>query len=192
MASVNIVESRKSIQYSGANSTEIDSEITDLTIDSEIAGVLTVTSNGSQYVVNTGDWINFWQGYIQGVFSNATFGLYYIAHPVGDVDISELETAIDDLEDAVSGLSSSAVRSTGVATAPTLLLNTPADVAVQLVPAMPDTSYTATAHVFGSGISLSNVTINSVTITDTDTVTVSVQTGLVSLAGVNILVVAKD
>lgn len=176
MPAINIVESRKAVQYTGSNSAEIDSLITDLTIDSESGGVLTVTSASTQYTVNTTDWILFWQGFITHVFTNASLPTYYLGNAV--------------LSD-VAALATEAVRSVGVGTAPTLLLNTPVDVAVQLIPAMPDTSYTPTAFLFGTGV-LGNVTINSATITDEDTVTVNVQTSLASLAGVNILVAAKD
>lgn len=177
MPAINIVESRRSIQYTGSNSAEIDAAITDLTIDSESAGVLTVTSSSTQYVVNTGDWINFWQGYISGVFTNAQFGFFFINNAI--------------LSD-VTALSAAAVRSAGAASAPTLLLNTPVNVAVQLIPAMPDSSYVANAFVFGTGVDTTQITINSVTVTDVDTVTVNLQTSAVSTSGVHILVVAKD
>lgn len=177
MPAINVVDSRKGIQYTGANSAEIDSSITSLTIDSEVAGVLTVTSNGSQYVVNTSDWIIFWQGYIHNVFNVTAFNTFLTENVIGS-----------DL----SALSAAAVRSVGAASAPTLLLNTPVDVAVQLVPTMPDSSYTASAYIFGTGVNLGQITINSVTVTDADTVTVNLQTSAVSTSGVHVLVVAKD
>jgi len=177
MAAINIVESRKAIQYTGSNSAEIDSTITDLTIDSETGGVLTVTSSGSQYTVNTGDWIVFWQGAILSKHSNATLAVFY------------LENA---LASDLASLASEAVRSAGVTSSPTLLLNTPVDVAVQLVPAMADSSYTASAYIFGTGVNLGQITINSVTVTDADTVTVNIETSAASTLGVHILVVAKD
>lgn len=184
MPAINISESRKAIQWTGSNSAEIDAAITDLTIDSSIGGVLTVTSSGTQFVLNTGDWAAFWQGYINGVYTNSQFNFYFVENAVG--------SDVDALEAALGSVGSAAVRSAGVASAPTLLLGTPANVAVQLIPAMPDSSYTASAYIFGTGVNLGQVTINSVTVTDSDTVTVQVQTGLVSLPGVHILVVAKD
>lgn len=177
MPAISVVESREAIQYTGSNSAEIDSVITDLTIDSETGGVLTVTSSGSQFVVNTGDWIVFWQGVILSKHSNASLAVFYFDNA---------------LTADLASLSSEAVRSAGVASAPTLLLNIPVDVAVQLVPAMADSSYTASAYIFGTGVNLGQVTINSITVTDADTVTVNVQTSAVSLGGVHILVVAKD
>lgn len=173
MPVINIVDSRKAIQYTGSNSAEIDSAITDLTIDSESGGVLTVTSSSTQYTVNTGNWIVFWQGYINGVYSNSDFNLFFIAN-------------------AVTADASEAVRSAGVASSPTLLLNTPVDVDVTMVPAMPDSSYSAYSYIFGTGVNLGQVTINSTTVIDSDTVRVNLQTSAASLPGVHILVTAKD
>lgn len=184
MPAIFIAESRKAIQYTGANSGEIDSVITDLTIDSEAAGVLTVTSSGNQYVANTGDWITFWQGYANGVYTNGQFGFFFIENAVG--------SDIDTVQAALSAVGSAAVRSAGVASVGTLLLNTPVNVAVQLIPAMADSSYTPYAYIFGTGVNLGQITINSTTVTDSDTVTVQVQTSVLSLPGVHVLVVAKD
>lgn len=184
MPAIYIAESRQSIQYTGANSAEIDSAITDLTIDSEVGGVLTVTSSGTQFVVNTGDWINFWQGQINAVFTNSQFNFFYIENAIG-ADISTLTANLN----TVGG---QALRSAGVASAGTLLLGFPQSVAVQLVPAMPNTSYTAQAYIFGTGVNLSQVTINSVTKTSASVVTVNVSTSIASLPGVHILVTVRS
>lgn len=44
MPAVNICESRKAIQWTGSNAAEIDASITDLTIDSNAGGILTINS----------------------------------------------------------------------------------------------------------------------------------------------------
>lgn len=184
MPVIYIAESRQAIQYTGSNSGALNTAITDFAVDSEAAGVLTFTSSGNQLVANTGDWVTFWQGYANGVYTNAQFLFYFVENAVG--------TDVLALQATIAGVGSAALRSAGVASAGTLLLNTPANVAVQLIPAMADTSYTPYAYLFGTGVNLGQVTVNSVTITDADTVTVQVQTTLLSLPGVNILVVAKD
>lgn len=192
-----IAESRQSIQYTGSNSAEIDSLITDLTIDSETGGVLTVTSSGSQYEIHAGDWINYWQGYINGVYTNAQFNFYFIKN-VAPADYTALANQVGTNTANIATLTSSlatvggqALRSAGVASAPTLVLGSSANVAVQLVPAMPDTNYTAQAYIFGTGINLGNVTINAVTKTSAGVVTVNVSTGLASLPGVQVLVTVR-
>ena len=190
MPAVNIVESRKSIQYTGSNSAEIDAAITDLTIDSEGGGVLNVTSSSTPFVVNTGDWINYWQGYINGVYTNSQFNFFFLANAVS-ADLTGLASDLDALESLVGTIGGQAIRSAGVASAGTLLLGIPQNVAVALVPAMPNTSYTAAAYVFGTGVNLSQVSINSITNTSASVVTVNVSTGLASLPGVHILVTVR-
>lgn len=191
MPVINVVDSRKAIQYTGSNSAEIDAAMSDFIIDSEGGGVLNATSNSAPYVINTNDWVVFWQGYVQQVFSPGAFALFLTENVVG-ADLSAIDSRLDSVETAVASVGGAAVRAAGVASAPTLLLGVPANVAVQIVPAMPDASYTASAYIFGTGVNLGQVTINSVTVTDADTVTVQVQTSLVSLPGVHVLVVAKD
>lgn len=184
MPAIFLAESRKAIQYTGSNSAEIDAAITDLTIDSESGGTLTVTSSSTQYVVSTGDWLTFWQGYVNGLYTNTQFEFFFVENAVG--------SDIDSLTGTIAGIGSAALRSAGVASAPTLLLGIPANVAVTLVPAMPDTSYTPSAYIFGTGVNLGSITINSVTVTSASVVTVNLQTSLVSLPGVHILVTAKS
>lgn len=197
MPGIYIAESRQSIQYTGSNSAEIDSTITNLTIDSETGGVLTVTSAGNQYEINTGDWINYWQGFINGVYTNSQFHFYFIEN-VPSADYSALAAQVDDnttdiasLTTTLANVGGEALRSAGVASAGTLLLGIPQNVAVQLVPAMSNTSYTAQAYIFGTGINLSTVNINSVTKTSASVVTVNVSTTLASLPGVHILVTVR-
>lgn len=191
MPALYIAESRRAIQYNGSNSAEIDSAITDFSIDSEAAGALTFTSGGNQMVANTTDWVIFWQGVASVVLTNANLNTFYVVHPVED-DLVAIQDQIDTLSGSIDDLGEEAVRSVGVASAGTLLLGVPQNVAVQIIPAMPDSSYTANAYIFGTGVNLSQVNINSITVTDADTVTVNVSTGLASLPGVHILVVAKD
>lgn len=191
MPSIPYVDARRAIQYTGSNSAEIDSEISLFTVVSESGGVLTFNSASSGLVANTGDWIAFTQGYVTGVFNNTDFFTFYV-QDVWAADLAALETRVDDVETGLAGVGAAAVRSAGVASAGTLLLGVPQNVAVQLIPAMPDSSYTASAYLFGTGVNLSQVSINSVTVTDADTVTVNVSTSLVSVPGVHVLVVAKD
>lgn len=197
MPAVNICESRKAIQWTGSNAAEVDSSITDLTIDSNVGGVLTVTSNGTQFVLNTGDWAAYWQGYINGIYTNAQFNFYFLANAVTG-DLSSMQTTINNnssaittLQSTVASLGVAAVRSAGVQTAPTLLLGVAQNVDVTLLPAMPNTSYTPYSFAFG-GVNLSGLTINSTTVISSSVVRVNLQTSLVSLAGVHVMVLVKS
>lgn len=204
MASIYISESRQSIQYTGSNSAAIDAAITDFTIDSQAGGVLTFTSSGNQFVANTGDWINYWQGYVNGVYTNSQF-LFYFIQNAAPADITALQTQqatntaniatntanIATMNATLGGVNTQALRSAGVASAGTLLLGVPQNIAVTLVPAMPNTTYTAQAFLFGTGVNLSQVTVNSVTKTSGSVVTVNVSTTLASLPGVQILVTVR-
>lgn len=197
MPAVNIVESRKSIQYTGSNSAEIDAAITDLSIDSEGGGVLTVTSSGTQYVVPTGSWLNYWQGYVNGVYTSSQFNFYFLTNSVGS-DLTALQsqvttntTNIATLQTQMTAINIQAVRSAGVQTAPTLLLGVAQNVDVTLLPPMPNTSFTPYAYAFGA-VNLSGLTINSTTVLNASTVRVNVQTSLASLGGAHIMVVVKS
>lgn len=205
MPGIYIAESRQSIQYTGANSAAIDAAITDFTIVSEAGGVLDFTSQGNPFTVNTGDWINFWQGYVNGTYTNSQFGFYFI-QSANPADISALQAQqatntaniatntanIAAMNTTLTTLGGQALRSAGVASAGTLLLGFPQNVAVQLVPAMPNTSYTPQAYIFGTGVNLSQVTINSVTKTSASVVTVNVSTSIASLPGVHVLVTVRS
>lgn len=204
MPAVNICESRKAIQWTGSNAAEIDAAITDLTIDSNVGGVLTVTSSSTQFVLNTGDWATYWQGYINGIYTNAQFNFYFLANAItsdmtsmqtqvntNTTAISSNSSAITALQAAMSTLGTAAVRSAGVQTAPTLLLGVAQNVDVTLLPAMPNTSYTPYSFAFG-GVNLSGLTINSTTVINASTVRVNLQTSLVSLAGVHVMVLVKS
>ena len=182
MPSIPYVDNRRAIQYTGSNSAEIDTEIPNFTVVSEAGGVLTFDSSSPGWVANTGDWIAYTQGNVSGVFADADFFTFYVQGLLADdltalaADVDALDGRLDTVEAALTAVGSAAVRSAGVASAGTLLLNTPVNVAVQLIPAMADSSYNAYAYIFGTGVNLGQVTINSVTVTDSDTVTVNVQT----------------
>lgn len=175
MPAINVVEKVGAIQYTGSNSAEIDSLITNFDIVSESGGVLTAESPTGNAVptINTGNWISYSQGAVVSVQSNTEFNNSYIRNAI-----------YSDLA-AVSG-----VLSAGVKECPLLVVGN-TTVSVDLIPAMPSSSYTANAQLFASVSVLSNLAISSVTVVDADTVDVVVNnTGLVSLTGANILVTA--
>lgn len=62
MPSVAFVDNRRAIQYTGSNSAELDAEISNFTVVSEVAGVLTFDSSSPGFVANIGDWVTYTQG----------------------------------------------------------------------------------------------------------------------------------
>lgn len=200
---INIVERKHAVQYDGTNSADIDNLFPVNTL-SEAGGVWTFESppTGPTYVVNTNDWIVFFQNMVFSTYSPTAFDFFYRCNAeCADLSASEvqaleeavetLETEMETLQGEVEGLGGESVRSTGVGAVPTLLLGTSANVDVQLNPAMPDTSFTARAFKFAA-VSLVDLAINSVTIIDADTVRVAVQnTGLVTLSGASVMVTAS-
>lgn len=200
----NIVERRHGVQYDGTNSGDIDA-LFSLNTLSESGGVWMFESppGSSTYTVNTNDWIVYAQNMAFATHSPTAFVNFYRCNAecadVESLDVQALQEAVETLEgemdalqaevDALGGVS---IRSVGVAAVPTLLLGASATVAVQLNPAMADSSYTAKAFKFAS-VSLVDLQINSVTIVDADTVNVNVEnTGLVTLSGASVLVTATD
>lgn len=176
---INIVERREAVQYDGTNSGDIDGLFA-LTTISEVGGVWMFESppGASTFTVNTSDWIKYAQNMALEVHSPTAFDNFYSCN-----------TVCADLDGLASGVS---VKSIGVAPVPTLLLGGSATVAVQLSPAMADSSYTARAFKF-AGVSLSDLSINSVTVVDADTVNVAVSNvGLLTLTGASVLVTATD
>jgi hypothetical protein len=153
--------------YTGSNSADLDAAITDFVITSESGGVLHFDSGGSSFTANTSNQVIFLQGFVYAVFTQSQYENYY----------SEIT------------VKSASLKSAGIATAPTLILDIPATVSVDITPAMPDASYTPHVDLFG-GTDLSSIIINSVTVIDTNTVDVSVQTSLASFNGLQILVTA--
>lgn len=200
---ISIVERKHAVAYDGTNSGDIDA-LFPLTTISEAGGVWTFESPpaGPTYVVNTNDWIVFYQGYVFGIFSPTAFDMFFRCNAecddiqANDIQalqeaVETLETQVSDLESDVENLGGESVRSVGVAPVPSLLLLTSANVDVQLSPAMPDTSFTARAYKF-AGVSLSDLVINSVTIIDQDTVRVNVgNTGALTITGASLLVTAS-
>lgn len=191
MPAIDIVDRVNAIQYTGSNSAEIDDLITDFVITSEAGGVLMFTSQGNPFVANTGDWVRFHQGYATGVHTTAFLDFAFIRNAVYadlpdtaaiEADITQLQADVAALE-AVSGL-----LSAGVKECPLLIVGN-TTVSVDIIPAMPDTSYTPSAQLFASVALLGTLSIASVTVVDTDTVNVVVNnSGLIGLNGAAILV----
>lgn len=201
---INIVERKHAVQYDGTNSGDIDN-LFPVTTLSEASGVWTFESppSGPTYVVNTNDWIVFFQNMVFGTYSPTAFDFFYRCNAeCGDLQATEvqdlqeavetLQGLVEDLQTEVDGLGGESVRAVGVAAVPTLLLGGSTNVDVQLSPAMADTSFTARAYKFAA-VSLVDLAINSVTIIDNDTVRVNVSnTGLVTLSGASVLVTASE
>jgi len=181
MPAISIVERIYAIQYTGNNSAEIDGLITDFVITSEGGGVLNFDSGGSSYSLPTNDWIRFAQGYVLNTHTTSGLNFIFVRNASYD-DLLTFQDAIDE-----------SVRAVGVAEAPTLLASQSTVVSVDIVPAMPDSSYTPTAQMFAATGLLGSLSITGTSVVDTNTVNVTVQnSGLISIGGVKILVVVKD
>lgn len=192
MPAINIVDRYLAVQYTGSNSAEIDSLITQLVIISEVGGVLTVESPSGQPIqpINTGEWVRYTQGFIVSVHNTSSFNNFFVENAVAsDIssitsDISDLQDAVDDLENAGTGL-----LSAGIKESPLLLLGTSATVPVDVTPALPNTGYTPHVQLFASASALGSLSITAVSVVDTNTVNVTIQnSGLLNLGGVHILV----
>lgn len=191
MPAIAIVDNFQAIQYTGSNSAEIDGLITDFTITSESGGVLNFTSQFLNLSANTGDWIRFRLGQVEGVFSSSAFSAGYAQYPTqGSFDA--LAGNVSTLSATVTSLGVSTAQSVGIGEVPTLLLNATAVVPVTLLPAMPSSSYTVNRGIFAPAGVLANITITATSIVSSSLVNVTVQnTGLASLSGARVLVVAK-
>lgn len=193
---INIVERKHAVQYDGTNSGDIDALFPVNTL-SEVSGVWTFESppTGPTYVVNTNDWIVFFQNMVFSTYSPTAFDFFYRCNAeCADLQeaVETLQGQVEDLQGEVDALGGMSVRSVGVAPVPLLLLGASTTVAVQLNPAMADSAYTAKAFKF-AGVSLTDLAINSVTIVDADTVNVAVEnTGLATITGASVLVTATD
>jgi len=175
---INIVSHRKAVKYTGANSADIDGMITNFDITSESGGVLHFDSNSSSFTVNTNEWIVFYQGAAEEVHTQTSFDGFFACN-----------TLCADTAGFASGVQ---VRAVGVATVPLLLVGGSATVAVTLQPAMPDSTYNAYASKF-AGVSLTDLSINSVTVVNSTTVNVAVSnTGLATITGASVMVHALD
>lgn len=190
MPAINVVANYKAIQYTGSNSAEIDAAITQFDIVSETGGVLTFESpTGSAWpTVSNGDWIGFISGAVSSVQSNTDHNNSFTRNAIYS-DISGFASDITDLQAAVDALESvPALLSAGVKECPLLIVGN-TTVAVDLIPALPDTSYTPNVQLFASVALLGVLSIGTVTIVDTNTVNVVVSNGgLVSVTGANVLV----
>lgn len=200
----NVTPSTAAIQYTGSNGAAIDAAVSpfiDFVLVSESGGVLQWTSNGNPNSATVGDWILY---NVNGVnwLSSTLFQKEWMCTALcselatTDTAVAALDVRVDDLESGVATLSASVagafVRAMGVAPVPSLLASGTATVAVQLQPAMPDSSYSAFASKF-AGISLTDLNITSVTVVDADTVDVGVENvGLLTLTGATVMVHAID
>lgn len=192
MPAINLTDRVLAVQYDGTNSAEIDGLITDFTIDSEAGGVLMFTSGGNPFVANTGNWVRYTQGFVLNTHTTASLDTLFIRNAVyTDLpDTAAIEADIDALQDAVEALEASGggLLSAGVKECPLLIVGN-TTVAVDIIPAMPDTSYTPHAELFASVALLGVLTIGSITVVDANTVNVVVNNGgLISVTGANVLV----
>lgn len=173
MPAIDLVERVQAIQYTGSNSAEIDSLITDFVIVSEIAGVLTFTSQGNPYIAMTNDWVRYTQGFVLSTHTPAFLDFAFVRNA----------TYADLPATAAEGL-----LAAGVEEAPLLIVGS-TTVAVDIIPAMADTSYTPHAQLFASTAILGPLSITTVSVVDVDTVNVTILNGgLIGITGARVLV----
>lgn len=190
-----IVDGRRTIKYSGSNSSDIISAVGgDCSLVSESGGTLVLNSSSTNWTIHTNDQVVYWQHMIVNVFDQSTFDFFFAIDALAS-DLTAINSSITTLTSQVNSLaagSTSSARSVGLKESPTLLFSQSTTVAVDIIPAMPDTSYTPVAQLVAPSTALGSLSITSVSVVDADTVNVVVQnSGLVSLSGVHILVVAK-
>lgn len=196
MPAIDITDRVKAIQYDGTNSAEINGLITDFTIDSEGGGFLSFTSAGTPYTIPTGDWVRYSQGFVLNTHTTAFLNFAFIRNAIYDdlpdisgieTDITALETEVSELADAVSALEGGLLAA-GVHEAPLLIVGSTV-VAVDVVPSLPDTSYTPHAQLFAATSILGPLTITNVAVVDVNTVNVTISnSSLVGINGARILV----
>lgn len=103
-------------------------------------------------------------------------------------DLAALSDTVTALEGSLDSMPAG-VAAAGARTFAAIIASQSANIDVPLIPAMPDTNFTAEALVFG-GVNIVDLNITAVTVIDADTVRVTVQNvGLVSLGG-SVLVTA--
>lgn len=160
------------IKYDGTNSSDVlpifQYNGWTASITSEVGGVLTIHAIewNEDFVLNTGDW----------------------AYNDKEMPNSHGFIATDAL---FNDLFFKTEISVGFASVPTLLLSQSATVTVTLKIPFFDSNYSAVALISGALNLLGALQVNSVTVVDEDTVNVVVQnTGLVTLSGASVLVVA--
>lgn len=192
MALVEKLMRYESILFTGSNSTEIRDKLNDYSppppgnpvdpwaVTSVIGGVALIenSNTSAQVLVDTGQHV---------VFCCATDSSYEV------ITETRLNERFLDYEDVVSAALPPPVLAVGVATVPSLLGNTQTTVQVTITPTMPDTSYTAVAVITGGVALLASLSVLSTTKVSGSRVDVVVRnTGLLTLAGASVLVVAVD
>jgi hypothetical protein len=183
MSAIDILLKYKAIRYDTTNRAEIQALVTNTALVSESGGVLVLESpsGSSTWTINTNDWVVYTQNMITGAMSQSAFDFFYIRNAVYD-DVTDLQEAIGDLQ-AIDAL-----LSAGVKECPLLVVGN-TTVAVDIIPAMPNTGYTPRAELFASVALLGSLSISSVAVVDVNTVNVVITNGgLVSLTGANVLV----
>lgn len=179
MAALPVVSKHRYIQYTGSNSAEMNAEVP-LTVISESGGTLICqcpVGDSREWEIHTGDYVVYYESAIAEV----------------DITTYEFERRWRCTQtcDEVTAAVATPVRSIGVAPVPTLIASANTTVSVPLDPPMPDAGYSAVAKLF-AGVNIADLEIVSVTVIDADTVDVEVEnTGLVSLSGSNVLVIAS-
>lgn len=159
------------IQYTGANSAEIDGLITDFVITSETGGVLMFTSQGNPFVANTNDWVRYTQGFVIGT------------HTTASKDALFIRTAVYD--DLVTAL-----LSAGIKEVPAIALPSTVNVDITLAPALASTTgRTIQASMFAAAGVLGILTLGTPSFLSTSVVRVPLTTsGLLALSAARILV----
>lgn len=187
-----VVTRNRVVTYDGTNSADIDALISDFTITSETGGVLNFTSNGGMHTARAGYQIFYNEvGIVTESVSPANYAIQVLELP----DFAAQQTAIDNLATAVSDLADQValvggnIAAAGVVTFPAIGANSNATVAVDISPAMPDSSYTAVGQIFG-GVNLGALSITAVAVVDTNTVNVTIHNGGLLSLGASVLVTA--
>ena len=187
-----VVTRNRVVTYDGTNSADIDALISDFTITSETGGGLNFTSNGGMWTAET-DWNIAYNG--SGIVVDSLSPSRYADEVLELPNFASQQTAFDNLASAVSDLSDQValvggnVAAAGIVTFPAIGANSNATVAVDINPAMPDSSYSAAAQIFG-GINLGALTVTAVAVVDTNTVNVTIHNGGLLSLGASVLVTA--
>lgn len=186
-----VVTRNRVVTYDGTNSADIDALISDFTIVSESGGILNFTSNGGSNTAHVGYQIFYNE---LGIVTDSVSPANYASQVVELPDFAAMQTAIDNLTESVADLgeqfaSMDALGAAGAVTFPAIAASGDASVAVDINPAMPDTSYTVAAQIFG-GINLGVLSVTDVTVVDTNTVNVTIHNGGLLSLGASVLVTA--
>lgn len=189
MPAIDITDKVKAIQYTGSNSAEIDSLITDFTIVSETGGVLTFTSSGGNFIAATSDYIKYTQGFVLNTYTPSFFDFAFIRNAVYS-DLTAITTAVTTLQSQVAALMGAAgVKSAGTKELPLLSPG----LAVHTVPltvTLPTTAgYTPQSQLFAAAGILGSLVITATSLASTSTVNVTVNnTSLLGISGARLFV----